>query len=168
MESCEFSHHELLFLRLLSLTGCISFSLFQGVKLLGGTREHSPWCSATPVAVDASCAVLQQTLGTGNPSRVNVWEWNRGEQANRLLMASCSSRLFLCSGGPSAAAADTLKPAPWSLELKWAGSLDSLRRFRPFATASCFFSPSVLLRAKRSACSASTSRSLSSTSLHVF
>lgn len=111
MESCEFSHQELLFLRLLSLTGCISFSLFQGVKLPGGTSEHSPWCSAAPVAVDASCAVLQQTLGTGNPSRVNVWVWNRGEQANRLLMASCSSRLFLCSGGRAAAAADTLKPS---------------------------------------------------------
>lgn len=110
-----FLHHKLLFLRLLSLVGS-SFSLFKGVILLEVTREQSPRCSASPVAVGASSSVPQQTPGTGNPSRVNVWVWNWGNLANRLLTASCSSRLFLCSGGPSPVAADTLNSSmkPWN------------------------------------------------------
>lgn len=110
-----FWHHKLLFLRLLSLVGS-SFSLFKGVTLLGITREQSPWCSPLPVAVDASSSVPQQRPGTGNPSMVNVWVWNWGKLANRLLTASCSSRLFLCSGGPSPVAADTLNSSmkPWT------------------------------------------------------
>lgn len=111
----RFLHHKLLFLRLLSLVGS-SFSLLKGVILLGITREQRPRCPALPVAVDASSAVPQQTPGTGNPSRVNVWVWNWGKLANRLLTASCSSRLFLCSGGPSPVAADTRNGSmkPWT------------------------------------------------------
>lgn len=165
MKNNECLHHKLLFLRLLSLIGK-SVSLFNGA-ILGITREHSPWCSTVPVAVDALCSVPQQTLGTGNPSRVNVWVWNWGKLANRLLTASCSSRLFLCLG-PSPEAADKLNTAPWSLELKCAGSPNSVLRFRPFTVAFCFFSPSFFRRAKMSACSASTRRSLSSTSKHAF
>lgn len=117
------SHHELLFLRLLSLIGCTSFSLFQAFPLLGSSRERSPRCSAAPTAVATSRSAPQQTLGTGKPWRVNVWVWNRGEQANRLLMASCSSRLFFCSGGPSDAAADrrnrTMKPGTRACWITW-------------------------------------------------
>lgn len=108
-----FSDQELLFLRLLSLAGFISLSLFRDFILLGGSRESDSWSSAVSVwssvvaGSSASFSVLQQQgSGMGCASRVKVWVWNRGEQANRALMALCSSRLFFCSGGLSFEAAN--------------------------------------------------------------
>lgn len=93
-----FSYHELLLVRFLSLSGCVSLCLFLQFVLLGHSRDSVSWASAMDSS--SSGSALQQTAGTGNASRVNVWVWNKGEQTNRALTASWSSR-FLCSGESS-------------------------------------------------------------------
>lgn len=93
------SHQDVLFLRFLSLPGSISFSLLREFILPGWGGEVVSWAPAVVLETSPSCSELWQSSGTGNACRVNVCEWNRGEQANRALTASWSSRLFFCCGG---------------------------------------------------------------------
>lgn len=98
-----FYHQDLLFLRLLSLPGGVSFSLFRQFVLQGFSRDGVSWVFSVSEfisVVRSSCSELQQqVLPTGKASSVNVCVWNRGEQANRALTASCSRRLFFCCSG---------------------------------------------------------------------
>lgn len=103
------------FLRFLSLTGSVSLSLFREFVLPGCSRDGVSWESVVSerfsvvVETSSSRSAPQQTSGTGKPSRVKVWEWNRGEQANRTLTASWSSRFFFCSAGSSSGSANRQK-----------------------------------------------------------
>ncbi len=122
------------FLRFLSLTGSVSLSLFREVVLPGCRADRGSWeWISVVVETSSSCSALQQTSGTGKPSRVKVWEWNRGEQANRTLTASCSSRFFFCSAGSSSGSANRQKthlmqrPEESWTGLKWFWCSDKTR-----------------------------------------
>lgn len=132
------SHQDLLFLRLLSLPGGVSFSLFRQFVLQGFSSNRVSWVSSVSeliAAVCSSCSELQQhTSATGKALNVKVCVWNRGELANRALTASCSRRLFFCcSGRPLSASAHRKHSSSFSPESKTLRCLKGCEPFRIFS-----------------------------------
>lgn len=115
------SHQDLLFLRLLSLSGNVSFSLFRQFALQGFSRDRVSWVfrvSEFFCIVCSSCSELQQQpSATGKASSVKVWVWNREEQANRTLTASCRRGLFFCCSSRPPSASAHRKHSSFSPEL---------------------------------------------------